>query len=198
MVGPEEAERLLTAWESNPDHWWLREDAPLDTALSSASMLAEVQRYGNMLRAMTWRIGRVPNGCRLYTTDTPLAGYLTPIRPWWETGAFMSFEYYIALSPTTLMTIRRPPSDDNSVEPRASGPRLYQDYRVEEGVFAQLVISRDAHRYMYGNGAKVSPEAAAFVIHLKDQAELQDAIENQGFDPNPPNIVSKMRQTDDT
>src|SRR3990172_2532745 len=67
-----------------------------DPALT-ALMLAETQGLANVLQAMAWTAGEVVGVRPLYTSDNPVARFLTPVRPWWELGGFYAWNYYLAL-----------------------------------------------------------------------------------------------------
>ena len=88
-----------------PEEWWFQQERPFNHAELTAQMLESIQGYANMLWSMPWRIGRVPEHIKLYTSDNPLHGYLQPIREWWEHGSFATFWYYVPLSPSVLLRI---------------------------------------------------------------------------------------------
>jgi len=124
-------------------------------------MLGEVQGFANLLRAPPWRIGMAPDSTCLYTSDNPVAGYLRPVRPWWEGAAFASHIYIVPLSPKILLRTERRPDqkDDRELQPR--GERRRKDFLEWEISFARHVVTNDTIRYLYGEGPVAPRDCAA-------------------------------------
>ena len=148
---PDIVARVWAEWEKKPDEWWLHETEPFATSELVASMLTGVQGFANLFWAMPWRVGKVPPHARLYTSDNPVSGYLPPIRPWWEGGAFTSLDYYIPRSPSVLFKIgRRPYQDDRPVG--VPGNRVSKDFTRWHVGMALQIVSVNASRFLYGDG----------------------------------------------
>jgi hypothetical protein len=146
---PSQATLIWEEWEQQPDDWWLGHDRPFDAAELTAAMLKEIQGYANMLWSMPWRIGRVPGQLRLYTSDNPLGGYLQPIRPWWEKGAFASMFYYVPLSPSVLLRVAPREHEAPIGEP---GRRVVCPASGWDAAMAMYIQSAGATRYLFGDG----------------------------------------------
>jgi hypothetical protein len=154
-------DRIWQEWEQQPEEWWVNEDRAFNHAELAAQMLEEVQGYANVLWAMPWRIGRVPEHIRLYTSDNPVHGYLQPIREWWEHGMFGTFWYFVPLSQKVLLrfapfTYR--PEDAEVGEP---GERVVRDFSGWDAAMALHIQSRGAAQYLYGDGPYVAKKEAA-------------------------------------
>ncbi|MCP4614538.1 MAG: DUF4238 domain-containing protein [Planctomycetes bacterium] len=181
-----EADDIWKKVENKPDHFWFNEPEPQQPAAITNFILGEVQGYANLLRAAPWRIGIAPATIRLYTSDNPVAGYLRPVRPWWEGAAFASLDYFIPLSPEVLLKIERRTDrkDEKELQPR--GERLRNDYSEWEISFVRHVVTNDAVRYLYGEGTIVPRDCATTCRERIDSARLNFAINYLGFDPQPP------------
>jgi hypothetical protein len=156
---PETASRIWAEWETNADEWWLGQAEALNTAAVAASTLAEAQGYANLFLAMPWRVGRIPSSSRLYTSDTPVYGYLRPVHPWWEHGGFASLTYYVPLSPSVLLRIdplrvRK----DQPVE--TPGVRDHKDFSGWHVGMSLSIISAHATRFLYGDGLVMGRDSA--------------------------------------
>ncbi len=176
-------------WEeikNKPDHWWFQEAEPQQLATTTNFMLGEVQGFANILRAAPWRIGFVPDSIRLYTSDNPAAGYLSPVRIPGEGAAFSSFTYFMPLSPRVLLKIERRPNrkGNKKLEPR--GERQRGDFSEWEISFARHVVTNDAMRYLFGEGPIVPKDCAASCLERIDRAKLGFTVQYMGFDPGPP------------
>ncbi len=182
-----EADATWEIWKDKPDYWWLGQEAPEQPAEGTTYMLGEVQGFANLLRAAPWRIGRAAGSLRLYTSDNPVSAYLSPVRPWWDGGAFSSFAYYLSLAPDVLLKIdRRPYKDEQGDSLAPQGERRYGDFSDWEVSFAQHVITKDATRFLYGEALVVPRDCATDCLERIGQANLQIAMRYQGFDPKPP------------
>jgi len=183
------AEAIWEELERKPTHWWFSESEPEQSASTANFMLGEVQGYANLFRAAPWRIGFAPDSIRLYTSDNPVAGYLNPVRPWWETGAFASLSYFVPLSPKILLKIERRPDQKKGEELKPCGERLRKDFSQWEISFARHVVTSDAKRYLYGEGPIVPKDCATSCLERIGSAELEFAIRYLDFDPRPPSSV---------
>jgi hypothetical protein len=168
---PETASRIWAEWEKHPEEWWLGQSEALNTAALAASMLREVQGYANLLFAMPWRVGRVPASSRLYTSDNPVHGYLRPVRPWWEHGAFASLTYYIPLSRSVLLKIDHLPArGDQPID--APGARAHKDFSGWHVGMALCIASAHATRFVYGDGLVVGRDSAVRDLKTYSQRAL--------------------------
>jgi hypothetical protein len=162
------ADRIWEEWEKNPEEWWFQQERPFNHAELTAQMLASVQGYANMLWSMPWRVGRVPSHIRLYTSDNPMHGYLEPIRPWWEHGAFATFWYYVPLSPSVLLRIAPftyRPQDAVVGDP---GARTVRDFGGWDASMALHIQSRGATRFLYGEGGYIGQDEARDALDLME------------------------------
>jgi hypothetical protein len=185
----DEAEMIWEGWEQQPDEWWLSNARRGPPAESTAWMLSGVQGFANLLRSMAWRIGSVPAGRPLYTTDNPLASHMRPVRPWWETGGFTSFDYYVPLSPTVLLKLNRwvgAPAEG------ANGSRERRDFDLWEAEFAAKVLSARARRYAYGDARVVPREEAAQWLAECERRTVTWAIMVLGHDPRQPDLGRRV------
>lgn len=176
-------------WEKikdNPNHWWFNEGEPWQPATTTNFMLGEVQGLANLLWGAPWRIGMAPDSIQLYTSDNPVAGYLRPVRPWWEGAAFASFTYFVPLSPKVLLKIERRPDQKDKDKPRLRGERHRNDFSEWEISFARHIMTQDAVRYLYGEGPIVPRDCAASCLERIGKAQMEFAIRYLGFDPRPP------------
>ena len=177
-------------WQAKPFHERYGEQEPTQPASITNSLLSEVQGFANQLRGAPWRIGNALGRARLYASDNPAPGYLRPVRPWWEVGAFPSLQYFLPLSPELLLTIeRRPDSDDLDTKASPWGERRKKNFSAWEISMARHIISRDASRYLYGDGLVVSKQCAVSCLDRIELATRQFAAKYLGYDPNPPSGV---------
>jgi hypothetical protein len=186
QYGKKEADSIWEQIKSKPDHWWFNESEPQQSATTTNFMLGEVQGLANLLRAAPWRIGMAPDSTRLYTSDNPVAGYLRPVRHWWEGAAFASFTYFVPLSPKVLLKIERRPDRKDKDELQPRGERRRDDFSEWEISFALHIVTQDAIRYLYGEGPIVPRDCAASCLERIGKAQLEFAIRYLGFDPRPP------------
>lgn len=180
-------------WEEikkKPNHWWFKEPEPQQRATITTFMLSEVQGFANILRAAPWRIGFAPGSIRLYTSDNPVAGYLSPVRIPGEGAAFSSFTYFVPLSPVVLLKIERRPHQNNNRKLQPRGERRRVDFSDWEISFARHVVTNDATRYLFGEGPIVPRDCATSCIERIDRAKLEFAIHYLGFDPRPPWVTN--------
>ena len=176
-----------TEWQAKPFHQRYGEREPTQSASITTSLLSKVQGFANLLRAAPWRIGNALGQLRLYTSDNPVSRYLRPIRPWWEVGAFSSFHYYLPLSPELLLKIeRRPDAADLDKDASPWGERRKKDFSGWEISMARHIISRDASRYLYGDGLVVSKQCAVSCLDRIERSTREFAAKYLDYDPNPP------------
>lgn len=176
----------FTEWQAKPFHERYGEEEPRQPASITHSLLGEVQGFANLLRCAPWRIGYAPGHSRLYTSDNPVSRYLRPVRPWWDVG-FSSFQYFVPLSPEVLLKIERR-SDTTDLDKHASpwGERRKKDFSEWEISMARHIISRDAFRYLYGDGMIVRRQCAASCLNRIESAIREFAAKYMGYDPAPP------------
>jgi hypothetical protein len=182
----EKADAIWEELEKKPDHWWFNEQKPEQLVSTMNFMLGEIQGFANLLRAAPWRIGLVPDSLHLYTSDNPVAGYLRPVRPWWEGAAFASLSYFVPLSPRVLLKIERKPDQKDEDQLQPQGERRRADYSEWESSFARHVITKDAVKYLYGEGPVVTRECASSCLKKIGRAQIEFAVKYLGFDPRPP------------
>lgn len=184
--GKKKADAIWNELKKKPDHWWFNEPEPQPPAMTSTFMLSEVKGFANLIRAAPWRIGMAPDSIRLYTSDNPVAGYLTPVRPWWEGAAFASFTYFVPLSPKVLLKIERRPDRKDNEELQPHGERRRSDFSEWEISFARHVVTQNARRYLYGEGPVVPRDCANSCLERINRAKLECAIRYLEFNPQPP------------
>lgn len=177
------ADTIWKEMENKPDHWWFNEQKPQRPASITNFMLGEIPGFANSLRAAPWRIGTTPNSLQLYTSDNPVSEYLRPVRPSWETARFSSMNYFIPLSPKTLIIIEHRPYQQGNGELQTQGERRHADFSEWEISFARHVITNNAVKYLYGEGSVVSRECASSCLERIGHAQLDFAIRYLGFDP---------------
>jgi hypothetical protein len=148
----ERINRIWAEWERQPPEWWLQQEHPFDHAKDTAKMLEGVQGFANILCSMPWRVGRVPEHIRLYTSDNPMHGYLQPIHEWWECGSFGTFWYYVPLSPSVLLRIAPFTYRPESAEDSDPGERVTRDFSGWDAAMALHIQSRGATQYLFGDG----------------------------------------------
>ena len=174
-------------WQAMPLHERYGEEEPTQPASTTNFLLGEVQGFANLLRAAPWRIGNTLGDRRLYTSDNPVSRYLRPVRPWWEVGAFSSFDYFLPLSPELLLKIeRRQDSPDSEEDASPWGERRKKDFSEWEVSMARHIISRDASRYVYGDGLVVPKHCAVSCLDRIESATREFASRYLGYDPSPP------------
>ena len=160
-LSPQDAEELTVQWEKEslgPEA--NGNEVPAATEMSTR-MLGETQGFANLIMAAPWRIGCASGPLQLYTSDNPVSGYLRPVRPWWDTGAFASRDYYLALSKEILLKFeRRPDHNSSDGDPRHYASRRHRDFSAWEVSIARHVISRGATRFLYGDGTVVPRQCA--------------------------------------
>jgi hypothetical protein len=185
-------ENADTIWEEikdKPDHWWFEESEPQQSSSITNFMLGEVQGFANILRAAPWRIGTAPDSICLYTSDNPVAGYLRPVRPWWEHARFAALDYFVPLSPKVLLKIEhRPYNEHPDGELQRRGGRCRNDFSAWEISFARHLVTQSATRYLYGDGPVIPRDCAASCLERIRNAQLEFAILYLGFDPRPPSL----------
>jgi hypothetical protein len=186
QYGKKKAASIWEEIEKKPDHWWFRKPEPRQRAMTTNFMLSEVQGFANILRAAPWRIGFTPDSIRLYTSDNPVAGYLTPIRIPGEGAAFSSFTYFVPLSPVVLLEIKRRPRQKGNKKPKPRGERQRGDFSGWEISFARHVVTNDARRYLFGEGPMIPKDCADSYLERIDRVRLEFAVRYLGFDPRPP------------
>lgn len=182
----QKADAIWEEIKKKPDHWWFQEPEPQQLATTTTFMLGEVQGFANILRAAPWRIGFAPDSIRLYTSDNPVAGYLSPVRIPREGAAFSSFTYFMPLSPRVLLKIERRPDQKGNKKLQPRGERQRGDFSEWEISFARHVVTNDAMRYLFGEGPIVPKDCAASCLERIDRAKLGFAVQYLGFDPRPP------------
>lgn len=186
-LGETEGLASFKEWQARPLHERFGEEEPEQPASMTNYLLGEVQGFANLLRAAPWRIGRALSSRRLYTSDNPVSRYLRPVRPWWETGAFSSFDYFLPLSPEILLKFeRRPDLAKSDKEASPWGVRRRKDFSGWEISMACHVISRDASRFLYGGGLVVSKQCAVSCLDRIELNAREIASRYLGYDPNPP------------
>ena len=169
LFGEAEGLTKYEEWLAKPFNERYGEEEPTQSASLTHSLLGEVQGFANLLRAAPWRIGSTLSHSRLYTSDNPVSRYARAVRPWWDVG-FSSFHYYLPLSPEILLKIeRRPDTADLNKDESPWGKRCKKDFSEWEISMARHIVSRDASRYLYGDGLVVSKQCA---VSCLDRIEL--------------------------
>ncbi len=169
-LGESAGERRFREIQDKPLHWWYEEEEPPQPASVSTYMLGETQGFANLIRAAPWRIGKGLGTKKLYTSDNPVSRYLPPIRPWWDSGAFSSYEYYFPLSPRVLLKIERRPYEEGSEADRPLPLRLQSDFTATELSLAQHIVSYEANRYLFGEESIVPKKSAEAMLFLLEYA----------------------------
>ncbi|MBI2170913.1 MAG: DUF4238 domain-containing protein [Chloroflexi bacterium] len=180
-----EADKLWEEWKDKPDYWWWGMTDPPNPAEDMAIMFSEVQGFANLLLAMPWRIGYVPNTMRLYTSDTPVSRFLPSVRPWYYFGGFTHYDYYWPVSSKVLLLVK----GRSELQPR--GLREVRDFSPYATSIAQHVISQEATRYIFGDGLVVSRKCAISCLADIEKAKLEFAIKYLGFKNTPPPFPPK-------
>ena len=184
LLPDEEAEKQWQVWKDKPIEWWLQEPKPLDEAEGAATMLGEVQGWAQLLMSADWRAGLSQERV-LYTCDNPLSEYLPSVRPWYAFGAMDDHGYVFALSPHTLLWVY-PKVFRTDAEPM--GSRLHKDFQRWEASVALHIITRNATRFLYGDGPYVSQPCAEQCLKSIDEINVLVAMKLQGFDPRRPEM----------
>ena len=179
----EKADTIWNEIKNKPDHWWFREREPTQPAAITAHMLGEVQGFANILRAAPWHLGFAPVSLQLYTSDNPVAGYLTPVRLHGEGAMFSSFTYYVPLSPQILLIIERRPNKKDKEELKPKGERRSREYSRWEISFARHVVTSEALKYLYGYAPIVPRDCAISCLKRINRAKLEFAIQYLGYKP---------------
>ncbi len=181
-----EADEIWASWEQNPDHWWFGENEATPDVVVVADMLEETQGWANLLRAKPWRIGNAADASLLYTSDNPVAPFLTPVRPWWEPGGMATLAYWVPLSPDTLLVLGR--MNRSVGERSAKGPRNYRGFSRWEVSFSNHLQSHNATRHIFGTGPYIPRDCAEGCLRSVTSAMRETAIRYLGFDPHPPRL----------
>ena len=186
QFGESQGHAEFREWKAKPFHEQYGEKEPSQPASTTNHLLGEVQGFANLLRAAPWRIGDTPKHGQLYTSDNPVSRYLRPVRPWWDVG-FSSFQYFLPLSPRLLLKIeRRPDEAGPGKEASPWGERRKKDFSEWETSMARHIITRDASRYLYGDGLVVSKQCAVSCLDRIALATREFAVRYLGYDPEPP------------
>ena len=185
QLGEAQGRAEFEEWRAKPFQERCGEQ-PTQPATITNVLLGEVQGFANLLRSAPWRLGNVLGRLRLYTSDNPVSRYLRPVRPWWDEGGFSSFHYYLPLSPELLLKIeRRPDSNDSDKGFSPRGERRKKDFSEWEISMARHIVSRDASRYLYGNGFLVSKQCAVSCLDRIEFNTREFAAKYLGYDPSP-------------
>ena len=170
-LGESAGEQEFKKIEDKPPHWWLQKEEQPQPASSSVYMLGETQGFANLIRGAPWRIGNVLGPRLLYTSDNPVSRYLPPIRPWWDTGAFSSYEYYFPLSPKVLLKIERMPyKEESSAQDKPQVGRQIDDFSETEVELAHHIITFEATRFLYGEETIVPKRRAEALLYFLEQS----------------------------
>jgi len=181
----EKADTIWNEIKNKPKHWWFKEQEPTQPAAITAHILGEVQGFANILRAAPWHLGLAPSSLKLYTSDNPVAGYLTPVRLPHEGAMFSSFTYFVPLSPHILLIIDRRPNKKDKEEVKPRGERRSREYSQWEISFARHVVTSDALKYLYGNTPIVPRDCAISCLERINRAKVEFAIQYLGYKPDP-------------
>jgi hypothetical protein len=160
---------------------------PID-ALVIASILEETQGYANLLWGMPWRIGRVPDGIVLYTTDNPMGARMArPVHPWSAAGpALCDFDYWVALTPDTLLRLEGRPHAPSAVADWNKMTRRRRDFNAWEASIARHDATAGATRFLNGPGPIVPRDCAISCLRRIAKTNRAFSREYLGHDPNPP------------
>ncbi len=143
--------------EDQPHEVWLGQETSEDAAVpDSLWMLEGTQGYANLLVfCMDWTLLEAPDGARFYTSDTPLARRTSHLDDGVLPGSFVSYDYYLPISPLRALRIR----------PRrgfGSDLRLASILRKKaskwEVSLANSLQSASAVRFLYGRGPWIDRE----------------------------------------
>lgn len=185
-LSEEEAATIFDSWNEQPPEWWVGQTYRLEHAELAAQMMAETQGFANLIHAKPWKIGSVPESLPMYTSDNPMAPYLTSVRPWWDHGGIMSLDYFVALSPRTLLRLGRRQTSEKE-EPSPHGLRIVGDFSEWDASFARHLTSMATTRFVYGS--RPVPDACATdCVTRINRARLDTAMKYAKFDPYPPQM----------
>lgn len=177
-VSTQPGNQALTLWwdqhKDKPYEWFATRGEPVDTAGVAALQLGEVTGFANLLRAMPWRIGRVPTQVRLFTSDNPLSGYLNPVQVM-RIGAapFTAYQYFTPLSPSVLLRIGPLDTENEGTELRPQGGRLHRDFPMWDALFALDVVTSVATRFLFGDVAYRSRKLSNQNLERIDASAVQ-------------------------
>jgi hypothetical protein len=98
---------------------------------------------------------------------------------------FTSFIYFFPLSPEVLLKFERRSDQEAGTHLNPSGARRCRNFSAGEVSFARHVVTREATKYLYGEGLVVPRDCAISCITRIDRFNLEYARRYQGFDPRP-------------
>ena len=187
MYGTKEGEAIYDTWKDRPAHWWVGEASDPQPAATTAFLLGETHGFANLICAAPWRIGYALGRFRFYTSDNPVSGYLRPVRPWWEVGAFGDLQYYLPLSSDILLKVgRRPDAKDLTETLNPRGQRRKRDFSEWEVSLARHIVSQRATQFLYGMGTVVSKKCAESCLTQLEGGMQEFAARYLGYNPSPP------------
>lgn len=175
-LGEEESAELWKFWDRKPDEFFLREEEPYQPAATTASMLGQVQGFGNILKAMPWRIGRVSE-YPLYLSDNPVSRFPLPTRRF---PSFADHVYFIPLNPKTMLRI------GHGIGSSRRGTRTVRDFNAWQTSFARHVVTTDSDKYLFGQGPYVDEQCAVSCMDRLRMVIAMDGYVLQGLDPRKP------------
>jgi hypothetical protein len=151
---PREASQL---WEDRSHEVWLGQETSEDAAVPDALwMLEGTQGYANLLVfCMDWTLLEAPDGARFYTSDTPLARRTSHLDDGVLPGSFVSYDYYLPISPLRALRIR--PRLGFGSEPRRASLLRSKASKWEVSL-ANSLQSASAMRSLYGRGPWIDRE----------------------------------------
>ncbi len=137
--------------EDQPHEAWLGQEPSEDAAVPDSLWILEgTQGYANLLVfCMDWTLLEAPDGARFYTSDAPLARRTSHLDDGVLPGSFVSYEYYLPISPLRALRIR-PRRGFGSDLRLASILRKKASKR--EVSLANSMQSASAARFLYGRG----------------------------------------------
>ena len=150
------------------------------TASDVIDMLRETHGWANLLRSMHWRVGRIPEDSTLNTSDNMMSAKSKYACSYSHPRGLSGVDYWIALSPKTLLHLRPRHMDDSS----GWGSRNRQDFDGWEANYANLVICANATQFVIGDGPVFSRKDCLKQLTRVDHARGRIALE-LGFDPGP-------------
>lgn len=187
LLGKDVDSDALAKWLASRIHGPPNEEVEADTVSTSIELLGETQGFGNLLRASPWRIGNVSGPHFLYSSDNPVVRYLAPIRSMYDFDGFWAYDYYFPLSQDILFKIERRPNYGVSTEANDEwGHRRRKDFSQWEVSMARHIISRDASRFLYGEGPMVSRQCAASCLDRIEWSMREFASRFLGYNPSAP------------
>ncbi|GEM_PF-2896558 len=190
------ANELWNIWKDKPDHWWLKSPHSASDPAAVADMLHNTQRFANLLRSMRWRVGETSD-LRLYTSDNPMTGHLSRVRPWWDPGMFTSFTYLVPLSSTVLLKVEPRPfrrvawSGEKDLEEQTlefPGIREVKNFSSWETSFVRHLVSRDAVSKLYGPGPVIPRVCSDRCLERVEQVREQIARAFKTTELDPPRM----------